>query len=263
MSLKRKYVDSEVNGRTVSEPSRPITGESATKSLKRAKRETKDWSLSSTSNPEIFSPKSKSENTACSPESSTAESSSTGADAEPDLDSDSKSSTSDDKSDDESSSDLDETSSEESSQNPESPSEEDIGQSDASSNISIETDDDPEKIVTLRPGKKPKMRPPSIQKSNSLLKRLQAFLPKLQNANQVLEQDRIEGRLEQRRMENVEKGEERVTGMSLGLEVLESMHGNHEMSSGEDEVVEAEGEIDILGRLMGHEPKSFSIDELE
>jgi hypothetical protein len=263
MSLKRKYSDTRV-----SEPTRTVTKDSTTKPLKKAKRDSKDSSLSSTSNPEIFSAESKSANTACSPESSTAKSSSADIDLESDLDSDSGSSeistsSSDDRSDNESSGDLYEASSRESFEDLESSSEEDTGQSDTSSNISIETDDDPEKVITLRPGKKPKMKPPSTKKRDSLLKRLQAFLPELQNANQVLEQDRIEGRLGQRRMENVEEGEKRVIEMDLGLGVLENKNGGHGTSSNNDDVVDAEAEVDILGRLMGREPKAFSIDEVE
>ena len=276
MSLKRKYSDSGVNGRTVPEPARTITSESAIKPRKKAKRESKDSSLSSTSNPDIFSAKSKSENTVCSPQSSTAASGPTELVSDLDSESSSAISTSssddngddecDDEYDDESIDDLRETGSEESSEDLESSNEEGIGQSDTSSNISIETDSDPDEVVTLRPGKKPKMRPPSTRKSNSLLKRLQAFLPEMQNANQELEQDRIEGRLEQRRIENVDEGEERVIEMDLELGVLENKKRCDGVGSNDEEVAEVaevETGIDILGRLMRREPKSFSIDEVE
>ena len=268
MSLKRKYSDSGVNGRSVPEPARTITSESAIKPRKKAKRESKDSSLSSTSNPEIFSVKSKSENTVCSPQSSTAASGPT--ELVSDIDSESSSaistSSSDDNGDDESIDDLHETGSEESSEDLENSNEEDIGRSDTSSNMSIETDSDPDEVVTLRPGKKPKMKPPSTRKSNSLLRRLQAFLPELQNANQELEQDRIEGRLEQRRIENVDEGEERVIEMDLELGVLENKKRCHGVGSNDEEVAEVAEVgtgIDILGRLMRLEPKSFSIDEVE
>ena len=269
MNLKRKYSDSGVNEGTILEPVRTVTADSSSKSLKKVKRESKDSSLSSTSNPEIFSAKSKSEITACSPESFTAESGSTDIDSESDQDSDSMSSSeistssSDDKGDDEPSVDPGETGSEEFSQNPESSSEEDTGQSDTSSNRSIETEGDPDEVVILHPGRKPKMRPPSNKKSNSLLKRLQSFLPELQNANQVLEQDRIEGRLEQRRIENVEEGEERIIEIDLGLGVLENTNGGHGVGSSDDEFANLGAGTDVLGRLMGREPKAFSIDEVE
>ena len=270
MSLKRKYSDSGVNG-AVSEPSQALLGECVTRSLKKLKRESKDSSLSSTSNPKIFSTKSESENTAWSSKStSTAEPGSTDIELESDLDSDSESSfdTSTSSSDEESD-DPDGASSEESSKDLGSSREEDAtgdentDQSDTSSDLSINTDDDPEKVVTLRPGKKPKMRSPSTKKSNFLLKRLQAFLPELQNANQVLERDRMEGRLEQRMIENVEEGEERVIEMDLGLGVLEERNSGDRGDTSAHEDAGAEAEIDVLGRLMGHEPKVFSIDEME
>ena len=82
------------------------------------------------------------------------------------------------------------------------------------------------------------------------------FLPALAAANQSLEVEREEGRLEARNLEAVDEEEGgQYIEMNLGLGVLEekgarSESEKSEQSEGGDEASAGE-EVDVLGRLMG------------
>lgn len=101
---------------------------------------------------------------------------------------------------------------------------------------------------------------------SNLQARLNALLPKMKDANEVLEAERKEGRLDERNIENVGDAEGRgqegeYIEMDLGLGVLEQRGEDIDKSgSGEkenesdDERKEGEGdepeERDFLGRLL-------------
>ncbi|KAI9882720.1 MAG: hypothetical protein M1823_005526 [Watsoniomyces obsoletus] len=89
-----------------------------------------------------------------------------------------------------------------------------------------------EEIITLRPNRpKPTMLPP---KSNLLLTRLQSFIPELAQANQELDTDRLEGRLESKQLDRVDEGESHIE-MNLGLGVLEDKRDDSLSSSSEED----------------------------
>lgn len=87
------------------------------------------------------------------------------------------------------------------------------------------------------------------------------MLPKIKSANEVLEIERDEGRLEERNIENVREGGQggRYIEMNLGLGVLEEKTGDgaQEQEDNEDDSVEVKergerlGEGDVLGDMMG------------
>lgn len=107
--------------------------------------------------------------------------------------------------------------------------------------------------------------------------RLNALLPKLKNANEVLETERDEGRLERWNMENVgEESEARgYIEMNLGLGVLEEK-GNSGVGDDEEDAYESEeekgdGELvgggealeDMMGKRRGGKTqKSVGIEEV-
>jgi hypothetical protein len=77
----------------------------------------------------------------------------------------------------------------------------------------------------------------------------------MQAANQRLEEERVEGRLADRDIENVGEDQDRYIEMDLGLGVLEEK-GKENLAievkaEGEDEESSQGEERDVLGRLMG------------
>ncbi len=77
----------------------------------------------------------------------------------------------------------------------------------------------------------------------------------MQAANQRLEEERVEGRLADRDIENVGKDQDGYIEMDLGLGVLEEK-GKENLAieveaEGEDEESSQGEERDVLGRLMG------------
>ena len=77
----------------------------------------------------------------------------------------------------------------------------------------------------------------------------------MQAANQRLEEERVEGRLADRDIENVGENQDGYIEMNLGLGVLEDK-GKENLAieaaaEGEDEESSQGEERDVLGRLMG------------
>lgn len=95
--------------------------------------------------------------------------------------------------------------------------------------------------------------------ASSLGGRLRDFLPALAAANQDLEVERREGRLEERDIERVDEGEGgQYIEMDLGLGVLEErVHGEGSSEGEEESGSDGDGEDgmgkepDVLGRLLG------------
>ncbi len=85
----------------------------------------------------------------------------------------------------------------------------------------------------------------------------------MQAANQRLEEERVEGRLADRDIENVGEDQDGYIEMDLGLGVLEEK-GKENLAievkaEGEDEESSQGEERDVLGRLMGKSREKLGI----
>jgi hypothetical protein len=72
----------------------------------------------------------------------------------------------------------------------------------------------------------------------------------MREANQALETERAEGRLEERNIEKLDEEGGQYIEMDLGLGVLEEKREGEENESESEDGGEG-GEMDVLGRLMG------------
>ena len=89
----------------------------------------------------------------------------------------------------------------------------------------------------------------------------------MQAANEQLEQERAEGKIGQRNIENLGEDQEGYIEMDLGLGVLEEKNAPEgvrivDKAEGEDEASSQGDERDVLGRLLGKKREKPGIEVL-
>ena len=89
----------------------------------------------------------------------------------------------------------------------------------------------------------------------------------MQAANEQLEQERVEGKIGQRNIENLGADQEGYIEMDLGLGVLEEKNAPEgvrivDKAEGEDEASSQGDERDVLGRLLGKKREKPGIEVL-